>query len=295
MSLKSQVLKAKENWLLILIFLLLIICPVLINNGISLPISDRLIYSEGTNSSKLDFSSGSAIPTYIGIENGFAPQIEDRKLTKTSELATEIKKGGFVEAQEQLKNIISASGSFLLSENVNKLGEGIKEYYRGQYQLKTAVDQYTEVIAKLKAIGKIQNFNENTVDITANYANLQIELEVEQSRLQRYQDMYKQAVTFEDKINLNDRIFNQEKTIKYYEDRLNNLENKIDYSTINLTLTEKKSSFYYAQFVKFSELIRIIVGSFNSLLMIIFAVIPYIIVLGSIYSLIKLIKRHKKR
>jgi len=293
MPIKTQILKIKENWLLILLFLLLVIGPIFFSNS-------GLSYSLKTSDANLLFSaksegyaqSGSAALYFD--DQGFAPQIEERKVVKSSELSAEVKKGKFQEAQIKIKNIIDSSDSFLINESVNKNGAGVQQYYYGQYQIKVEVGKYDSVVSQLKEIGEAQSFNENTDDVTASYANLEIELETEKSRLKRYQEMYSQAFNIEDKINLNDRIFNQERTVKYYEDSLKNFDSKIDYSTINLTLTEKKSNFYYAKFVKFSELTRIIIGSINSLLSTIFALIPYLALGWIVYLIIKVIRRKKR-
>jgi hypothetical protein len=298
MSVKTQLLKLKENWLIIVLSLIfiIIIAALVGNSGPGLyQLTERSLNSVGQSASFDEaYDSKAMIGIYPGEDGGFAPQIEERKLVKTSELSTEVKRGEFADSENQLKSIIAASDSFLLNENVKKYGTGVEQYYRGSYQIKVEAGKYDSVISQLKQIGEVQDFNENTEDITGSYANLEIELATEKSRLERYRAMYNEATKIEDKINLNDRIFNQERTVKYYEDRLANLDSKIDYSTVSVTITEKKSNFFSAKFVELSELIGTIVGSLNSLLVLIFAVIPYLILIALIYLIIRLIRKKRR-
>jgi hypothetical protein len=101
--------------------------------------------------------------------------------------------------------------------------------------------------------------------------------------------MYNSAEKISDKIELNDRIFNQERTIKYLEDSLKNMDQRVDYSTINLNISEKYSYSNIA-LVKLSDLVRSFVNSVNALLKFLFVIIPFAIVGWIIY----LVSRNKK-
>lgn len=63
--------------------------------------------------------------------------------------------------------------------------------------------------------------------------------------------MYKEATSIQDKLTLNDRIFDQERRIKYLTDSINNMDQRIEYSTVYISLTEKKSEYINIVFVKF--------------------------------------------
>ena len=295
MSVKTQLLKLKENWLIIaVLFIIIIIGAAIIGN--TAPGSYKLSMDSVAQSGGGNEAYGErAIGIYPVADEDFAPQIEERKVVKTSELSTEVKRGEFRDAESQLKNIIASSDSYLINENVDKNGAGVEQYYLGRYEIKVEAGKYDSVVSRLKEIGEVEKFYENTEDVTAGYADLEIELAAEKSRLERYRAMYNQATELEDKINLNDRIFNQERTVKYYEDRLAAMDSRVDYSRLNVTLIEKKSNFFSAKFVEFSELAGTIVGSINSLLVLIFAVFPYLILIGLIYLAVRMIRSRKRR
>ncbi|MCK5449591.1 DUF4349 domain-containing protein [Candidatus Pacearchaeota archaeon] len=277
MGVKKQFAKIKENWLIIVLAIVLF----LFMSGGSGFLGNVMIsgmdksWSLG-GSEMMGLTDSMERGYYPGLTNSdFAPEVEERKLIKTTRLSTEIKRGLFNEAETELKNIIISSDAYLLNEQVNKYGSERKSYYQGSYQLKVDTEKYDSVISQLKKIGKVESFNENTNDVTGRYTNLEIEIEVEKQRLLRYEEIYGSAKSVSDKIELSDRIFNQERTIKYLEDSLKNIDQRIDYSTIYFSMNEERSEYYDIVFVKLSSLIKSFIGSFNNLIQLIFVLIPW--------------------
>lgn len=278
MEIKEQWSKIKKNWLIIVLvlvaFLLFSEGSGIVSNSFGGMKSAGQSFDSGYNemlSSKADYS----VPN----DGNFAPEAEERKIIKSSSLSTEIKRGEFLDSEERLKSIIVSSGAFLLNERVNQNGEGWRSHYSGYYQLKIDTEKYNSVVTQLKEIGEVKSFNENMADVTGSYDNIEIEIGVEKERLLRYLEMYNNADIVSDQIDLNDRVFNQERRIKYLEDSLRNINNKIDYSSISFSVNEESSEWVNIVFVKLSSLVRNFVNSLNSLLSFIFGVIPWAVAL----------------
>ncbi|MEA3248335.1 MAG: DUF4349 domain-containing protein [Nanoarchaeota archaeon] len=282
MGVKNQFTKIKENWLIIVLAIILFLFMSggsgFLNNFVNQGGFDKSWSLDGAEIMGVGNSMERGY--YPGVvSSDFAPEVEERKLIKTTSLSTEIKRGLFKEAETRLKNIITLSDAYLLNEQVNKYGSERESYYQGSYQLKVDTEKYDSVVSQLKEIGTIESFNENTYDVTGRYTNTEIEIEVEKQRLLRYEEIYNGAVSVSDKIDLSDRIFSQERTIKYLEDSLKNIDQRIDYSTIYFSMSEERSEYSDVIFVKFSALIKSLVGSFNNLIQIIFILIPWAIAL----------------
>lgn len=276
MTIKEQLTKIKENWLLLVAVLAVL---VFMNVG-NIPLITRNSGIQTMTASDLSYSPGFSKSGYGGIpnvpvQNDFAPEVKDRKITKSSSISIETPTGSFSDAESKLKLIVTSTGSYLLNENANRYDSGWKSYYSGSYQIKVDSRKYNSIIAQLKNIGEVKSFNENSEDITGSYKNLEIELNAEKQRLLRYNKMYDEATLISDKILLSDKIFDQERTIKYLEDSLKNTDQLIEYSTIYVSLNEKQSGYANIAFVKFSELVSRLVGSINGLLTLIFVVLPY--------------------
>lgn len=288
MTFKKQLNIIKENWLIVLaLFLLILFLPSFSSMNLGM-ISNMQSYAKEMGYGIDDGMARMTSSYYPSVSEDFAPEVEDRVITKTASLSTEVKFGTFETNQQKLKSIIKSSDSYLLNENVNKYDSGWKEYYQGSYQIKIEAFKYDSVILQLKEIGEVQSFNENAQDITGRYTNLKTELTAEKTRLVRYQEMYAEATKVEDKITLSDRIYNQERTIKYLEDAISNIDKKVEYSTVYFTMNEKQSEYTNIVLVKFSALVKSLVNSFNNLLTLIFWAIPYAIAILLVYGIRKL-------
>ena len=276
MSVKKQLNMMKENWLMI-VFIMVVAMFLSGGNGfVGKSFNDIQSFGKSLDRGVAELGIADYYP---GVSGGFAPEIEERKIVKSSSLSTEIPRGEFGESEERLKNIINDNGAYLLNEQVNRNGEGWKASFYGYYSLKVETGKYDFVVSQLKDIGEVQSFNENMLDVTERYDDVEIELGVERERLIRYLEMYDDAKEVSDKIELNDRIFNQERTIKYLEESLENIDNRIDYSTISFSMNEERSRYVGVALVKLGDLVRNFVDSVNTLLNVIFAIVPWAVAL----------------
>jgi len=289
MGVKEQLIKVKDNWLLIALILIIII---FFNAGSrSFGSIAGFDATKSLGVSELSYiRSGITPPVY---QQDFAPDVQERRITKSASLSSEVELGKFKETETRLKRIVKSSNGFLLNENVNRIDTGRRAYLTGSFEIKVRADQYDYVIAQLNGIGKVMAFTENSMDITNSYVNTQIELDAEKERLERYETMYNDADEISDKINLNDRIFDQERKIKYMEDALANNERSIEYSTIYVILSEKRSGYADVAMVKFSELVEDLVSSINTVFHLFFVLLPYSISAFVIWIIVKLFKKGK--
>ncbi|MBU0471421.1 MAG: DUF4349 domain-containing protein [Nanoarchaeota archaeon] len=293
MALKDQFFKLKDNWLVILLVVVVLGASSLFGGG-----SGGLMKSANYALSNYDSMAVSESAYYDGgrsympsPQQDFAPDVEERKITKTASLSTEVERGSFFDSDAKAKAIIKSSDSYLLNQNSNLYGTGLNSYRSGYYSIKVETDKYDSVLIQLKEIGEVKSFNENALDITGSYTSVELELAVERERLKRYESMFDEAKEISDKIELNDRIFNQERTIKYLEDSLTNLDRKVDYSTISFTINEKRSGYANVVFVKFADLVKSFVNSVNSLFKLIFVLFPWAVAAFLLWLISKLFKR----
>ncbi|MFH1649359.1 MAG: DUF4349 domain-containing protein [Candidatus Woesearchaeota archaeon] len=291
MGFKNQLKKVGDNWLLVV--LVVIILLVLNGGGSSLyALGSRSVALGGgmTQESSMDYATKGAY--YPQPSSDFAPDVTDRQITYTSSLGVDVKRSTFADAANKVHDITKSTDSFILNENVNKYGQGATTYQAGYYQIKVDVKKYDSVLNQLKSIGKVTSFNENALDITGSYTNTAIELQTEKDRLVRYQELYDKAERIEDKLNIEDRIFNQERTVKYLEDRMSNMDKQVSYATISLSITEEQSNFQNIAIRSFGSMVRNLVESINSLLGFIFIILPWAVAAGIIWIVVRVVKRH---
>lgn len=295
MNIKLQLRILKDNWLIGLIVLVLIFIVGSFNFNVpstfnlstrSMDVDEDYAMTEKSPSFLLPSPQGSG---------GFSPEIEERILTQSAYLSTEVRRGRFQKADTELRDIVKTTGSFLLNENIVKHDSGFRQYYSGGYLIRVESSKYNGATNQLKELGEVQEFNESVDDVTDGYTKLEIELDVEKERLVRYEALYKQTNSIEDKLSLSDRIYNQERTIKYYEDRLANIDEKVEYSNITVQLNEKHSNYAGIKFISFGALVNNIVTGINNLLTIIFFLVPYGLLAWLIYYGFVWWKRRNKK
>jgi len=294
-GIKEQLSKIKDNWLLIAIVVIILIVMSGIFSGTSFTKSMQMQSSlaergapSAYSKAAYDSSAGGYYPTPT---ESFAPEETVRKITKTSSMSTEVERGTFYDSEKRLLDIVKSSDSFLLNQNVNKYGTDRESYVTGSYQVKVDVKKYDSVVSQLRGIGEVQSFNENAEDVTGQYTDTKIEIETEKARLKRYETMYSEATDVEDKITLTDRMFNLERSIKYLEDSLENIDQRVDYSTVYVTMTEKTSDYYGITFVTLSEMITLVAGSANTLVKFLITILPWALAFFIIRFVVRLVRK----
>lgn len=295
MSFKEQIDKLKSNWLLIVLGLIIFV--------ILFSITQMSVGSVGYQSRNLGASEKVAMDYDMELSQSlgggvsssrtddFSPDVEERKIIKNTNLKLNIKRGEFENTNSRIKAISNTSDSFILSENITSRKSGSKELFTGRYTIKVDSTKLEDMTSQLKDLGKVTYLNQSGNDITGNYTKTSLEIELEKERLKRYQEIY-DSTNEDGKLRLIDRIFNQERRIKYLEDSLKNMDQRVEYSTISLTVTE---TYNYANIVlvRFSDLVRTFVNNVNNVLKFIFGVVPYAVAVYLIYLFTRLFKRRK--
>ncbi len=277
MTLKNQFQKLKDHWLVILVIAILVI---VLNNGSFLPntLTDKIGYPE------TDYAIG-GVPgravsdSYYPYDEGFAPGVEDRKITRNIYSSIEVNRGEIDNSIQKLKQKITNHGGIILNENKNKYGDNLNERKSASYNIKVPESEYKSFVNSLSDLGEIESYSENAIDVTERYLDTEDQLKLEKDRLTRYESLLSQSNSVEEKISITDRIFNQERTIKYLEESLSNQGLRIEYVTANINLNEEESNFAGTLFVSLKELIRTFVSSLNSLITTLIYLLPWIILI----------------
>ncbi|NJL44300.1 MAG: DUF4349 domain-containing protein [Nitrosarchaeum sp.] len=95
----------------------------------------------------------------------------------------------------------------------------------------------------------------------------------------------------EEKLMLEDRIFDQERRIEYLEDALILLDRRVEYATLLVDLREEPSVFARAGVAQLADLLQTLVGSVNALLYLVFAVLPWVAFAGVGYGVVVGVRR----
>ena len=79
--------------------------------------------------------------------------------------------------------------------------------------------------------------------------------------------------------------------MKLLEEAIENMDLRVDYSTVNLRLVEERPLFADVEFVEFKDLSKSFVDSLNSLITLLFVIVPWLIALIILRIVYKLTKK----
>lgn len=278
--LKDQLKNLKQNWLLLLVILIIFIGT---NSIGSVSLLSKNSYYSATDSK---IAEGYA--TTPGVyDSGFAPEAQSRIKTLSTYLSSEIKRGSFDSVASEVKSLIESNDAILLNEQANTNGERLNSQKYASYQIKVPSNNYKSLLNSLKQIGDLKDINEQVNDITDYYLDLQVQLEAETQRLARYKQLFDSSQSTEDKLTLTDRIFEQERTIAYLTEAIQNQDQSVVYSTIYFSISEKPSSLAGTTFITLGEIIKSFISSLVGLIKLIVIIIPYLILLWIIKIIYK--------
>ena len=287
MAISNQIKTLKENWLIVLGIIVVIFAL----NSFGVSDISRLYNPSSVGLAEKGYID-SSVSSYNGFGGGdFAPEVSDRKIVKSVSASFEIERGDFEKASASLKEYVSEADGILLDENVNSYGEGLSKMKTGYYSIRLIESEYSSFISKVKELGEVESFNENARDITGNYLTLEDNIKLEKERLERYKELLVTAKSTDEKISLTDRIFEQEKTIKLLEDSLKRQDQRIEYVTVYLTLNEEQSDFINISLIGIGELAKSFVNSLNSVVILIFLVIPWLVLIFILRAVWRYFKR----
>jgi hypothetical protein len=115
-----------------------------------------------------------------------------------------------------------------------------ESYQNNIYTLKLRVltDNYQDYITYIRTLGHTGHFQTTAEDVTNTYSTLQSRLDALNTQHARILDLLETATNMDDIIELEDKLTDIESELNEIGDRLTNYDSLIEYSTINLVITE---------------------------------------------------------
>ena len=181
---------------------------------------------------KMDDTAGSG---------GQAPTTVDtsRKLITTSYIDVETKE--FDQLYADIENYVNASGGYL--ESINTYNGS--RYYGGDVverhadlTVRIPADKLDDFIKQIGNAGNITNRSQTVEDITLTYVDLEAHKKTLRDEEARLEEFLREAETIEDMIYIEDRLANVRYQIESMESQLRTYDNKINYSTVYLNISE---------------------------------------------------------
>ena len=192
-------------------------------------------------------SSGSSETGSDSEKNISEKKIEQDKLIYSCDMTVDTL--DYAESVKSFKSLIEKYDGFVQSENESD-DAGYDEYYvrdgrvdvRYTYTATVRVPSkdYDAFLEETGAIGDVRSKNANVQNVSQDYYNLAAELEVLQTKYQRYLDMLSKAKTTQDILSIENSITTIETQINQIKTQLNRYDTDVAYSFVNITIRQVK-------------------------------------------------------
>lgn len=164
-----------------------------------------------------------------------------------------------------------------------------------------AVDAFT---AALKGIGRALDVRETAEDVSEQYADIQMRLDTQTAKLNRLQEMLKQAVSVEELLQIESSIADTQYQVDSLTGSLKGMDSKVDYSTVTINLKEerqqdtaqaKEETLSERMKSAFSAMLAGLKAFAEDMLVFLVAALPVILLAAIVILIIKIIRKRRKK
>lgn len=178
---------------------------------------------------------------------------DGEKKIRTVNLSLELK--SIEKVQKQIREQVKTEGGYIESEEFNaKTGYGDSDYLHLSLRIpKDKVDHFLEF---LSGEGKILSKSEFLEDVRLQYHDAENHIKALEKEQERVLALMDKAENVDQLIALESRLTDIRYQLEYYHTEINDYDNKVDYSTVNLDLLERGSESLGEGQYSFSERVR---------------------------------------
>ena len=189
--------------------------------------SDSEASNSGSGSSGL---SGFLVLPQSGGELG-------EKMIYTAEIDMETKE--FDATVENISGLAQQYGGFFESSYISGNSYGSQSTYRyANFTIRIPKENYEAALGGLQELGNVLYINSYSENITTQYTDTQSRLEAYRTEEERLLYMLDMAETVEDMLSIESRLSDVRYEIEYLTSSLMNMDNEVNYCTIDLYLNE---------------------------------------------------------
>ncbi len=242
-----------------------------------------------------------ADPEIISVNGKAGAQISLRHVILTGSIELAIKDTR--EAIKEIREIVADFGGIVYSSNIYEVKEG---QYGARMTLRVPQKNFDQVMDHLETKGKASNVQTGMEDVTMQYIDLDSRLKNQKAQEERLIEILDMAETVEEVLEIERELYRVRGEIEYMTAQFTQLQDRIAFATINLTMreeaiqTEVISPGAFENFgVRIKETlvgsINFVLNALSFIIIAIAALLPVMILLGIIALIIILILRRATR
>ncbi len=222
---------------------------------------------------------------------------ENKDLLNTPEESKIIREGYiFMEVKDyplavaQARQVLKRWKGYILKENEQTADYQVQD----ELVMRVPAASFDSLVNDvIKLAWKVTNKSIEAKDVTEEYVDIEARLRSKREVEKRYIDLLKEAKSVDDILKVEEQLRVIREEIEAREGRLKYLQNQVDYSTLNLTITKKLSTRTSIDF--FFRVAEALKGGWRGLLGFIIAFVyiwPFILIIG--VTLYLILRRNRK-
>lgn len=161
---------------------------------------------------------------------------DGRKLIRTVSIDMETET--FDDLLAHIQSQITACGGYVESSQIDGNGVNSSATRTARMTVRIPADQLDSFLTDTKAQGYVTNIQENINDITLNYTDVESHITALRTEQDRLLEFLENAETIDEMISIEDRLTSIRYELEYYESTKKGYDNQVDYSTVNLFVSE---------------------------------------------------------
>ena len=184
--------------------------------------------------SATDAGSGVAAPG----EDNASQEVADpnRKLIKTQTVVMETTE--FDSLNDWIQEQVKAAQGYIENAYVSGNSAGVSAARTASYVLRIPVSGVDGFMEKLRGEGNVLQYSENVVDVTLDYTDTESHIAALEEERDTLMNMLSQADDLDTLLTIQNRLTEVRYQLENYESQLRIYDNDIEYSTVNLEISE---------------------------------------------------------
>jgi hypothetical protein len=213
-----------------------------------------------------------------------------RKVITTSDVSLEVK--DTPEAIDSIGAIASEYDGYVSSSSVYDTYYGDSESMSGYITIRIPATEHDTVIDRIEGLGKVTSKSTSGVDVTEEYIDVEARLSNLERQEQRLQEILEMATTVEEVLEVEKELGRVRGEIESLTGRLNYLNDRIDFSTITVSVSEPRNITHsWGLRDALSDSVRGFIGSVNGIIVFIGIALPIVIFVTIVGSAAIFVKR----
>ncbi len=224
---------------IISLLLIAVLCILSLASCASSDLKEDIAYEEIGNA--MDGAGAPNDPPEKGEPNADSDFIKDKNAKIIRDITAHGETKEFDNAYESIKSYITEADGYIQSSSVtdNEIySSNLRNGRFANFVIRIPADKLDAFNDKLNKLLNITTFSERTTDVSLEYADIESRLKTLKLKQAALEEMLEKAVTLEEIIMIQDNLYSVISDIESYQSQLNVYDNKVSYSTVNLTVTE---------------------------------------------------------